>query len=298
MTMRWLFHVTRASDLMWDEGGRYRPASLAAEGFIHASYKDCALESARLYFAGTPEAELVVLAIDPRRLDARVEVASTSRGRMPHVHGSIPRDATTILPLETLAAHADGVTGTRIGFAAFAGMTLLDLVGPLDALSRIATMGFDPTTTCEVFTLGDTPVPWAAAGATLSVARQRPPLSEFDVLVLPGGFGARDVAKDDGVAAYLATFPENRLLATVCTGALLAGAAGRLKGKRATTHRSALDALSGFGAAAVEARLVDEGQLVTSGGVTAGIDLGLFILRRLAGDEVAAVVAAQMEVWD
>ncbi len=303
---RWLFHLVRAEDLGWGSDGRYAPASLAKEGFIHASYKDRVAESARLYFRADDVPALRVLVIDPRRLDVPVEVKGTPRGPMPHVHGSIPIDAVRVIGLDALDVHPDFVTGTRIGFAAFPGLTLLDLVGPLDALSRIASMGFDPTTTCEVIALArrldgddavtDPPVVWSAWGAELVTARYRPPLDAFDVLVVPGGPGTRALEKDAEAIAWLSTFPPSRLLASVCTGALLLGAAGRLRGKRATTHHAMTRELARFGATAVTERVVDEGQLVTAGGVTSGIDLGLHLVRRLAGDEAHAKIAAQMEV--
>lgn len=299
--MRYFFHVVREADLGWGSDGRFLAASLATEGFVHASYKDAVAESARLYFR--PDDRLKVLAIDPRRLDVPVEVAATPRGPMPHLRGSIPVDAVRVVGLEDVEDHDDVVSGSRIAVAAFEGMTLLDLVGPLDALSRIATMGFDETTTCEVIALTrpegesavlEVPV-WSARGAALSVERYRPALDAFDLLVVPGGPGTRALEKDAELVSYLASYPRNRLVASVCTGALLLGAAGRLEGRRATTHRTQLDQLARFGATAVEERVVDEGQLVTAGGVTAGIDLGLHLVRRLLGDVVGDRIAIQME---
>lgn len=300
--MRWMFHVVRAEDLGWGKDGRYAPASLAAEGFVHASFKDRVRESARLYFP--PGARLRVLAIDPRRLDVPVDVVETPRGPMPHILGSIPCDAFRVIDLDAVDDHPDRVTATRIGLLAFAGMTLLDLVGPLDALSRIVSMGFDPSASVEVValtkpredaTVVDVTV-WRGFGAEMRAARYRPALDTFDVLVVPGGPGTRALAKDDEVLAYLRSFPANRLVASVCTGSLLLGAAGRLEGRRATTHASALEDLAKYGATPAKERIVDEGQIVTAGGVTAGIDLGLHLVRRLAGEGVAVAIAKQMEV--
>lgn len=300
--MRWMFHVVFAEDLGWGKDGRYAPASLAAEGFVHASFKERVRESAELYFP--PGSALRVLAIDPRRLDVPVTIAETPRGPMPHVMGSIPCDAFRAIDLDAVDDHPDVVAGTCIGMLAFTGMTLLDLVGPLDAVSRIATMGFDPTTSVEVVALtkpeDDATVldvrVWSGFGLDLRAARYRPALDTFDVLVVPGGPGTRLLAGDASIAAYLRSFPDNRLVASVCTGALLLGAAGRLEGKRAATHASARGDLAAYGATATDERVVDEGQLVTAGGVTAGIDLGLHLVRRLAGDAVAVAIAKQMEV--
>jgi putative intracellular protease/amidase/uncharacterized protein (DUF952 family) len=302
--VRWIFHLVRPEELGWGSDGRYAPPSLATDGFIHASYKDVVRDSAELYFERQELPTLRVLAIDPRRLDVPIEVAETPRGPMPHVRGTIPVDAVRVMDLEAVELHPDRVTGTRIALVAFEGVTLLDLVGPLDALSRIATMGFDQMTTCEVVALTrpaearelDPPIVWSAWGAELVTARYRPPLESFDVLVVPGGPGTRALEKDEQAVAWLASFPANRLVASVCTGALLLGAAGRLKGKRATTHRTQLVELARFGAKAVEERVVDEGQVVTAGGVTSGIELGLHLVKRLVGDEAEGMIAAQMEV--
>jgi cyclohexyl-isocyanide hydratase len=303
---RWLFHLVRPEDLGWGADGRYSPSSLAREGFIHASYKDAVMESARLYFAEDELPRLRLMAINPRRLDRGVEDAETPRGPMPHIHGSIPVDAVHVLDLEAIDTHEDFATGTRIGFVAFEGMTLLDLVGPLDALSRIRSMGFDETTTCEVVALtrfhvedereGDPPIVWSACGAELVTARYRPPLDSFDVLVVAGGHGARALEHDEEALEWLRSYPQNRILASVCTGSLLLGAAGRLRGRHATTHRTMMKELARFGAISVPSRVVDEGQIVTAGGVTSGIELGLHLVRRLAGEDAYQQIAAQMEV--
>ena len=301
--LRWLYHAVERD--AWERagegaGGRaYSPSDAHGPGaeLIHASYRDAVLESARLYLP--PGKARVVVRFDPRRLGALVRVAETPRGPMPHIHGSVPRDAIAeVLPEEEFAARVarapDGVTGTRFGFVAFAGMTLLDLVGPLDAVSRIASMGFDPASTCVVVAAHEEP--WRGSEAELRVSRVRPRLDDLDVLVVPGGLAARALVRDPAVVGWIASFPRTRLAASVCTGALLLGAAGRLRGKRATTHASAMSLLAEHGATAVSARVVDEGDVVTAGGVTSGIDLGLHLVRRFMGGDVAGRIAKQMEV--
>jgi len=107
--MRWLFHLVRPEELSWGSDGRYAPPSLATEGFIHASHHGAVRESAELYFRAEELASLRVLAIDPRRLDRRVELAATPRGPMPHIHGSIPRTAYRVIGLEDVASEADAI---------------------------------------------------------------------------------------------------------------------------------------------------------------------------------------------
>lgn len=292
--MRWLYHIlpAEAAPSLGAPAPDFAPPSLATEGFIHASYAPKVTESAALYFpAGSV---LSVLRIDPRRLPCPVLEAATPRGPMPHIQGAIPIDAIRgVHPLDEFAAVAtDEVRGTAFGFVGFAGMTLLDLVGVLDPLSRVRSMGFDPEATCEVSTLDGA---YVADGLTVS-SGQRLSLARYDVVVVAGGAAARTLADDPEVCAYFEAFPVNRLAASVCTGALFWGAAGRLRGVRAVTHHSALDRLAAFGAEVdATARVVDAGQRVTAGGVTAGLDLGIHLVRRLYGAEVAARIARQME---
>jgi putative intracellular protease/amidase/uncharacterized protein (DUF952 family) len=286
---RWLYHLAEEREL----GEAWAPPSLGEEGFVHCSFADQVRESARLHFHAA--AKLHVHRVDPRRVGARIRLAPTARGPMPHVEGPLVRDAVVdATPLDAFRG-PDRVAGTRFGFVAFRGMTLLDLVGVLDPISRIASMGFDRTSTFEIVAAHEGAA-WEGHGARLETARVRPELSAFDVLVVPGGPAARELAEDAEVAAWLRTFPANRWAVSVCTGALLLGAAGRLRGKRATTHTSALGELEAFGAEPVRSRIVDEGDVTTGAGVTSGIDVGLHVVRELCGDEARARVAAQMEV--
>ena len=104
--MRWLFHVAPAATVTF-AGERYSPASLATEGFVHASYRDVVVESARLYFPA--DADLRVLVVDPRLLDVPVEIATTPRGPMPHIRGSIPRAAIRVIGLADVANEPDAL---------------------------------------------------------------------------------------------------------------------------------------------------------------------------------------------
>jgi uncharacterized protein (DUF952 family) len=102
--LRWLYHVLLRSAAPSTGTAGYAPPSLASEGFIHASYRDAVLESARLYF--TPDADVIVLQIDPRRLEVPIRVAATPRGPMPHIHGPIQRDAIVAMLELTGVMHA------------------------------------------------------------------------------------------------------------------------------------------------------------------------------------------------
>jgi cyclohexyl-isocyanide hydratase len=288
--VRWLYHlVTRETPL--DE--HYAPPSLAREGFVHLSFRDDLAESARRHFAHAHPID--VWQVDPRRLDANVTLDDTPRGPMPHLRGAIPRDAVrAVIPFDAITDAPDLVRGHSVAFVAFEGMTLLDLVGVHDPVSRIRTMGFDPAVTAEIISATDHAV-WTSDHATLSVARVRPPLDAFDLVVVPGGLGARALAHRADVIAWLKTFPPNRMIASVCTGSLLLGAAGRLAGRRATTHFSAYEDLAAWCAEVIPERVVTDGPVHTAGGVTSGIDLGIHLVRRLTDEATARAIARQME---
>jgi transcriptional regulator GlxA family with amidase domain len=122
------------------------------------------------------------------------------------------------------------------------------------------------------------------------------------MLLVPGGgwfagAGVRDEI-ERGVlpAAVVAAHERGAIVGSVCTGAMLLAAAGLVQGRRATTHRAAIEDLRGYGAQIVEgARFVDDGDLVTAGGVTSGLDLGLHVVEKVAGASMAERVATDIE---
>ena len=127
-----------------------------------------------------------------------------------------------------------------------------------------------------------------------------------DILVVPGGAGRLKAMKDPDILSFVRRIAENaEYVATVCTGAFIAAAAGLLDGRRATTHHSAFAELEAFGGVTlVRERIVDAGTLsadgagcriLTAGGVSSGIDLAIEIIRRIYGDESSAMVRERME---
>jgi cyclohexyl-isocyanide hydratase len=114
-------------------------------------------------------------------------------------------------------------------------------------------------------------------------------------VIVPGGFGTRTLMHNAAFLNWLRTAAPVPLKASVCTGSLLLGAAGFLTGKRATTHPSAIAELAPLCAATTSERVVDAGDVITAGGVTAAIDLGLYLVQRLAGADARSRVARQMD---
>jgi cyclohexyl-isocyanide hydratase len=115
------------------------------------------------------------------------------------------------------------------------------------------------------------------------------------MLFVPGGFGTRTLQHDRSFIDWLRTAQSAPLKVSVCTGALLVGAAGFLRGRRATTHPSAYKELETYCGVVVRERVVDDGDIITAGGVSSAIDAGLHLVQRLAGAEARDRIAAQMD---
>jgi cyclohexyl-isocyanide hydratase len=179
-------------------------------------------------------------------------------------------------------------TPLQIGMLLYAGLTLLDLIGPATVFSWFADIHLVWKT--KDLVRSDTGV-----GIQPTCTFETCP-SELDILFVPGGFGLQHFMNDAEVLAFLADrAPNSKYVTSVCGGSLLLGAAGLLKGYQATSHWVLRDALSAFGAEPIEARVVVDRNRITGGGVTAGIDFGLVLLAKLRGDEAAKWTQLAME---
>jgi cyclohexyl-isocyanide hydratase len=185
------------------------------------------------------------------------------------------------------------VHAMKVGFIIYDGMTALDFVGAYDPVIRLNTMGFLPDLQWEVcarsMTVED------GAGLAFIPTKVGESLHVYDMIIVPGGYGSRRLIDDGAFIQWLRTAAPCHLKVSVCTGALLLGAAGFLKGKTATTHRSAFDDLRPFCASVVDRRIVDEGDVITARGVSASIDLGLYLCEKLTGREAKERIRQQMD---
>lgn len=176
-----------------------------------------------------------------------------------------------------------------VAFLLFPNVTQLDLTGPAQVLSRLGNVTLDlvwkdrdPVATDAGFAIVPT--------ATFAEA------SSADILCIPGGMGVTEVIADDAAMAWVrAVGAEARWVTSVCTGSLILGAAGLLKGYRAATHWSWREYLAMFGAEMVPERVVVDRNRVTGGGVTAGIDFAFVVLAELAGEGYAMAVQLGLE---
>ncbi len=181
----------------------------------------------------------------------------------------------------------------RVAVFVFPEFTELDAIGVFDPLARVSAMGIDRN--CTVKLVGTEEIVAGHFGASLQVDAVFPRLDRFDLLVIPGGFGTRALQKEIKVIEYLRSWGSVKPVATVCTGALLAAAAGFLRGKRATTHRAAFEELAAYGVEVADERIVEDGRVISAGGVTSALDLGLYLVEKHWGADARLRIAAQME---
>ena len=179
--------------------------------------------------------------------------------------------------------------GFRIGLLLFPDITQLDLTGPYEVFTKIPG--------AEVRLVWKTLDPVRAGGGM----RLLPDTSfadcpQLDLVCVPGGAGMNPLLEDAQTLTFLRRQAAGaRYVTSVCTGALVLGAAGLLKGRRATTHWMSFEMLERFGAIPTKGRVVEDGNVITGGGVTAGIDFALLIAARVAGEEVARAIQLGIE---
>jgi cyclohexyl-isocyanide hydratase len=178
----------------------------------------------------------------------------------------------------------------HIGMVLFPRLTQLDFTGPYEVFARI------PGATVDVVAKRREPVPVEAGPLLLVPSTTFSEAPPIDLLFVPGGGGQIDATDDVETLDWVQTMGEKaRWVTSACTGSLLLGAAGLLKGYRAATHWAFMDLLSIVGAIPTHERVVIDRNRMTSGGVTAGIDIALAIAAEVAGREAAEAIQLQLE---
>ena len=178
----------------------------------------------------------------------------------------------------------------NIAILIFDRLTALDAVGPYEVLSRM------PGWTVNFVAAEPGPKRTETGMLALVADRALSELSEPEVIVVPGGYGTRELMEDETILGWLRHAHEHSQWTTsVCTGSLLLGAAGILDGLEATTHWMALDRLAELGAIPVSRRVVEQGKVITAAGVSSGIDMALTLAARIAGPELAQGIQLGIE---
>lgn len=169
-------------------------------------------------------------------------------------------------------------------------LTALDAIGPYEVLSRL------PGARVEFLAASPGPKRTDNGMLALSADRALDELPNPEVVVVPGGFGTRELMEDEAMLGWLRHAHERSEWTTsVCTGSLLLAAAGILDGLEATTHWLSLETLRRYGAIPVSRRVVVQGKVITAAGVSSGIDMALTLAARIAGEEVAQAIQLSIE---
>ncbi|MEM9937297.1 MAG: DJ-1/PfpI family protein [Pseudomonadota bacterium] len=177
----------------------------------------------------------------------------------------------------------------QIGFILFPNVTQLDFTGPLQVLHRM------PGATTSIIAKTADPVP-SDCGLGLMPTHTFDTAPKLDFICVPGGFGVVDALGDTETMDFVRQMGEGAdYVTSVCTGALILGGAGLLKGKKATTHWAYTDLLSVFGATYTKGRVVRDGNTFTGGGVTAGIDFAYTIIADLVDQKTAEALQLGLE---
>jgi transcriptional regulator GlxA family with amidase domain len=170
------------------------------------------------------------------------------------------------------------------------GLTALDAIGPYEVLRSV------PGWEVEFVAKARGEIRTDSGSLGLSADRSLAEVEQTDIVLVPGGKGNRPLLEDEEVLAWLRRLDQGSTWTTsVCTGSLLLGAAGLLEGRRATGHWLFLEQLREYGAEPVRGRYVEDGKLITAAGVSAGIDMALYLVGREAGPAVAQSVQLGIE---
>lgn len=180
----------------------------------------------------------------------------------------------------------------KIAFVVFDQMTTLDLTGFSDVITRLSRLKPEMQMSWEFCSTKERVTD--DRGMEIVVGSITPDLSEYDLLFIPGGFGTRLLRNDENFVTWLQSARDVKLKVSVCTGALLLGAAGFLQGKRATCNPSAYDLLALYCEEVVKTRIVKDGAVITGSSVATSIDLGFYLLEMLTDVETVDLIQQQI----
>lgn len=181
------------------------------------------------------------------------------------------------------------MSGFAVGFVIFPNLTQLDFTGPLQVLNRL------PNSQTHIVAKSLDPVP-SDCGLALVPTVTFADCPQLDLICVPGGSGVVQAMTDSATVDFVRQQAERaQYITSVCTGAFVLGMAGLLQGRRATTHWAYTDLLPRVGAVFEKKRVVWDGNVVTAGGVTSGIDFALQIVAALAGDDLAQSIQLGIE---
>ncbi|MFX3635582.1 MAG: DJ-1/PfpI family protein [Candidatus Pristimantibacillus sp.] len=181
----------------------------------------------------------------------------------------------------------------KIAYILFDKMTALDFIGFYDAVSWLRILNVNEDVAWDL--CANKGEITDDRGMTIKINHVNPDLSGYDLIFIPGGMSTRELRYNKEFISWIQSAHDVQYKVSVCTGALILGAAGFLAGKLATTNPSAYELLTPYCSEVVKARIVRDGDTFTGGGVTASIDLGLYLVESLTNEDIVKKIQIIMD---
>jgi cyclohexyl-isocyanide hydratase len=181
----------------------------------------------------------------------------------------------------------------NLAYIIFNDMTLLDLAGVYDVVSRLKLLKFKQDLAWDICAFTD--LVRDNHGLRIVPDKVRNDLSKYDAIIVPGGFGTRNLQNDEAFLDWLRMAKEVNYKISVCTGSLLLGAAGFLEDKKATTNFNDYEMLKPYCKEVIKQRIVEDNNVISAGAVSSSIDLGLYLCEKWAGKEATEKIKKMID---
>lgn len=181
----------------------------------------------------------------------------------------------------------------KIAYIIFNGVTWLDLIGIYDPISRLKSMSYIPDLTWDLCSWTNTASD--NFGLEIKPTRIQNSLADYDFIIVPGGHGTRHLQSDDDFLNWIMTSGATNGKISICTGSLILGAAGFLTSKKATTNYQEYETLRPYCKEVLTDRIVEDGNVITAGAVSASLDLGIYLCNKWAGPEASKEIRKKMD---
>ena len=181
----------------------------------------------------------------------------------------------------------------KIAYILFDGITWLDFIGVYDPVSRLKSLNYLPNLTWDICSFTDTVSD--NFGLEIRPTKIRESLKDYDAIIIPGGFGTRKLQFEKDFLNWIRTADTVKYKISICTGSLILGASGFLKGRIATTNYQEYEALKPYCKEVLKDRMVEDDNVITAGAVSASIDLGLYLCEKWAGQNAKNEIKKRMD---
>jgi transcriptional regulator GlxA family with amidase domain len=181
----------------------------------------------------------------------------------------------------------------KIAYIIFDGITLLDFIGIYDPISRLQSLNYLPNLTWDICSFTNSVSD--NFGLEIKPTKIRESLEDYDAIIIPGGFGTRELQFDGDFIEWIKTATNTKYKISICTGSLILGAAGFLNGKKATTNYQEYETLKPYCKEVLKNRIVEDENIITAGAVSSSIDLGLYLCGKWAGENAKNEIRKRMD---